>query len=1119
MGHCTPESMSFRVDTLSICPETFIIQNVPSSQYVLEPITATVYLKDSALLGHRLMYQYKTYALDFSKPYNHKSISLIEKPANRYQPVQNSLRTVADMQQDNQLVSTGSISRGVSVGNNQDLALNSTLNLQLSGKLSEDVTIQASISDKNIPIQPEGNTQYVQNINNIFITLFIKDYLKINAGDVEVVSPKSEFMSLSRNMLGLDVSTHLPMTKLKMQNSLGGGVAKGVFRRQTITPQNGVQGPYRLYGDGNEINIVIVAGSEKVYVDGQLLLRGQENDYTIDYNTCELTFTPQMLVTSEKRIIVEYEYSDRHYTRFNVYSFNTLEFGKDDRCTFDVNYFIERDMKNQSIQPELTDDQKRFLSTLPAEETIGYYAQCDSSVFSSDIILYNRKDTLVDGNYYSVYEYSTDQSKQLYRLSFTYMGAHKGSYVLLRSTANGRVFGWVAPENGEQQGDYAPVVQLVTPKSIQMLTLSGKFAFAPTSFVKTELALSHYDQNMFSKIDDKDNVGFAYFISAFHRQKLPSKIKEKQIWTLETGVDWQFIHKNFHAIESFRTVEFARDYNLNEDYTNQYSEQMLQAKVAVSNPRTSTSQYRLNYFSRLGNMMALRNELVSDNTIGRFLFKTNTSLLVSHDSIQKSRFWSSQNQIGYRFSSLELGVKDNLEHNQFRTPESDILRSNSYCFNEILAYLKSDSSAVHFNVHYKNREDYVPIENRLRRMLSAHEVNATLQLDRIKNQHFALRATYRNQKLMDTSSSNKAEHYFVGNVEYTGRFLKNAIVLNTYYEAGSGMELKRSFTFLKVAAGQGTHVWHDYNEDGIEDIGEFEIAAFQDEADYIKVWLAGTDYMNTYNNTFTQSIQLRPAAVLRNQHGFKKFLSRFSDVATFRSELKHLAPNFNPFYLNLADTNLIARKLTLNNTFSFNNSTSKFAFDFVVQKSQNKNLLYYGFEQSGVALQQIVVKSMTCKFLYLQADYQHSVTDNQSDYIATRTYKILAHQINGLLRLQFDNRYFGELNYRCSLQDNDLGKESVTTHEGGLSFTFRSVKYGTAVAAVRYVNISGDSGENGSVSYVMLKGLQVGQNAIWSLSYQVPVTDFLQLSLQYDGRVSEGHKVVHTGNVIIKAQF
>ncbi|WP_434127643.1 hypothetical protein, partial [Enterococcus faecium] len=44
----------------------------------------------------------------------------------------------------NGLQTNGSISRGFTIGNNQNTVLNSNLDLQISGKLSDDITLKAS---------------------------------------------------------------------------------------------------------------------------------------------------------------------------------------------------------------------------------------------------------------------------------------------------------------------------------------------------------------------------------------------------------------------------------------------------------------------------------------------------------------------------------------------------------------------------------------------------------------------------------------------------------------------------------------------------------------------------------------------------------------------------------------------------------------------------------------------------------------------------------------------------------------------------------------------------------------------------------------------------------------
>lgn len=86
--------------------------------------------------------------------------------------------------------------------------------------------------------------------------------------------------------------------------------------------------------------------------------------------------------------------------------------------------------------------------------------------FSASKILYRKIDTIVNAVIYKdVYVYSNNKDSAKYYLNFSSVGMGNGNYTQSVNNANGRVYAWQAPVNGIPQGDYEPVIVLVTPKN------------------------------------------------------------------------------------------------------------------------------------------------------------------------------------------------------------------------------------------------------------------------------------------------------------------------------------------------------------------------------------------------------------------------------------------------------------------------------------------------------------------------------------------------------------------------------------------------------------------------------------------------------------------------------
>src|SRR5690606_1724165 len=99
------------------------------------------------------------------------------------------------------LTTSGSISRGVTIGNNQNSVVRSELDLQISGKLNDKVSLRASIQDANIPLQESGYSQRLDEFDQVFIELF-SDRWSIRAGDIDLQNNTSYFANFSKRDQG-----------------------------------------------------------------------------------------------------------------------------------------------------------------------------------------------------------------------------------------------------------------------------------------------------------------------------------------------------------------------------------------------------------------------------------------------------------------------------------------------------------------------------------------------------------------------------------------------------------------------------------------------------------------------------------------------------------------------------------------------------------------------------------------------------------------------------------------------------------------------------------------------------------------------------------------------------
>ena len=553
------------------------------------------------------------------------------------------------------LESSGSISRGFNIGNNQNSVLNSELDLQISGKLSEKIYLKASIQDANIPLQDNGYSQRLDEFDQIFIELISDDW-RIRAGDIDLKNSNSYFGKFEKRIQGLNFSVS-PNNQINIYGS--GAIVKGQFKTSSFQGQNGNQGPYKLVGSRGELYVLVVSGSETVYIDGSKLERGIDKDYTINYNAGEIIFNTTIPITGDARINVNYQVSERNYSRF--IGFSGVEINRE-KINLNISFYNENDLKNQSLQQNLSDEQMSILSQAGDDNSLMNAPSAYQETYSENRILY-KKEII---NSQEVYVYSNDPNEELYSVRFTNAGSSLGDYVLLTNNAIDNIYEYIAPINGIKQGDYNPVIKLVAPEKLQIAIINGDYIPNEKTNIKFEIASSKNDKNLFSTNDDNNNNGIATKVST------SNQLIKNKLWEIYAKVNLDYIDKDFQSIEMIYNPEFNRDWNLDSltsySYSNQVKNQLLiQGGINLINKKIGEINYNYENLKFEKEYNGVRQLLNLNLKIKNIDFTSNSSFLNSKSSIYTSEFFRTYNRlkINYKngWSKINVDAEKNLKTN------------------------------------------------------------------------------------------------------------------------------------------------------------------------------------------------------------------------------------------------------------------------------------------------------------------------------------------------------------------------------------------------------------------------------------------------------------------------
>ncbi|MBC8367279.1 hypothetical protein H8E52_07710 [bacterium] len=502
----------------------------------------------------------------------------------------------------------GSKSLVLRMGSGEDMAVEQSLRLSLQGQIADSTFVEAQLRDDDLPFQPEGNTERLEELDKVSLSV-TGPAGRADLGDFVFETRHRELTPFQRDFQGLAAT----WSGERGEASVFLAQSRGIFTSEDFYGEEGLQGPYELLSALRRDGAVILAGSERVFLNGRPLTRGRDRDYVIDYDQGSVTFGAAWPVSASDRIRVDFRYSLEAWRR------SAWGGGGATRVAglrVDYLHFDESDDADNPLAFALDDERLAALENAGDDLTLAVTDGVSATPGQGHYVWVDSVSVELPGHFEWV------DSLGDYELRFREMGAGLGDYRAAGIAEGGRrIYEWT----GEGLGSFALGEELAAPQSFSIESLRLDWQRGSWR-LSSEMALSSYDANSLSQKDDDDNEGVAirFGLLGDWAGPLDRRAKlEMSAGRLEARFKHPGARRGRHEYRDWNLA--ARPQNADED----------EATLNLSWGRLDEGGLLLgaDALRFRGHYKGIREHLRASMPMGRVLLLTESSLLQSRDEI------------------------------------------------------------------------------------------------------------------------------------------------------------------------------------------------------------------------------------------------------------------------------------------------------------------------------------------------------------------------------------------------------------------------------------------------------------------------------------------------------
>ena len=694
-----------------------------------------------------------------------------------YAPTQDSLEPgpgresgMTASQPENELSATGSISRGIQVSSGASVSLQSSMYLKISGSLSEHYKVSGVLTDKTSPLQPIGNTRRLNDFDRVMVSVK-GPALDVAIGDIDLRLSNGKFGQMERSIEGITLNANSRQASLNTTL----GFSYGKYHLLEMQGKDGKQGPYRLIGENGEKFIIVLAGSEKVKLDDQILQRGEDDDYIIDYNAAEISFTQTRILSSNSRISIEFEYVPDIYLA-------SYSFGKQLASVgFTLGEKDESALYISASFQELKDDQTNPLGNIETDflkDVFVPLADTIATTWVSGIV----SDT-ANGSYdlmdTDVLVYAGD-GQGVYSVAFTFVGLAEGNYRKeLGSSGNIFVYDTL-------KGEYLPAQKYFAPQSRSVFSISSGADFNFLE-VNLDLGLSQSIKNLYASSRVTQNrIGWDL--------NLTSKGKY-----LALNIGDKYYESGYVSHDALESLEYYRLWRIRPRMEEE--ERLNAGMLRLGDLRHSYFTGMVSRLSRSGMLMGDQVQIIGKTDPERVLKGELSSSFTSRDS-STSQYHNliSTLETGRLTTELTIDIEESAKSSSYYAP-NDHLKTG-------LGTTYSWSNDHMLQLLYARRMDYRLGSDETSFLASSQIQNwaerrqdwsSEYIFSDLLNSQGRISLKYREHE-NDSSASTR---YFLGNFQLNGKALDDQLRFQEHYFIDEEHIPKYDYHYIEVDTGYG----------------------------------------------------------------------------------------------------------------------------------------------------------------------------------------------------------------------------------------------------------------------------------------------------------------------------